>query len=138
MINLKPSGVQESGVAMSLQILGAEPRRAVLVGVVAPLLVVGPLFAVGLTDPPVGLFGLIGATMLGAALFMAIAQDQRAEFFAARSTRGQSAAFGIDGGAKPVDEQNPVLSRVVGTLMVFGAGLASIGLLTLALFLVLV
>lgn len=123
---------------MSLRILGAEPRRAVLVGVVAPLLIVGPLFAFGLTDPPVGLFGLIGATMLGAALFMAIAQDQRAEFFAARSTRGQSAAFGIDGGARPQDEQNPVLSRVVGTLMVFGAGLASLGLVALALFLVVV
>jgi len=127
--------MQEYGVAMSLQILGAEPRRAVLVGVVAPLLIVGPLFAVGLTDPPIGLFGLIGTTMLGAALFMAIAQDQRAEFFAARSTRGQSAAFGIDSGAQPVDEQNPVLSRVVGTLMVFGAGLALTGMLALGAFL---
>lgn len=121
---------------MSLRVLGAEPRRAVLVGLVAPLLIVGPLFGLGLGSPSVGFFGLMGATAVGAALFMAIAQDQRAEFFSARSTRGGNPAFGIDSGAQPHEESNPVLSRFVGTLMVFGAGLASTGLLALAVFLV--
>lgn len=119
---------------MFRQLLGAEPRRAVLVGVVAPLLIVGPLFGLGLGDPELGFFGLVGATALGAALFMAIAQDKRAEYFVSRSTRGESATFGIDSGAQPHEERNPVLSRLTGTLIVFGAGLASTGLLALTAF----
>jgi len=123
---------------MIRQALQLERNRKLLVGVVAPLAIVVPITALGFTRPSVGFFGLMGAAVVGALLFMAIANDMRAQNYLNRSTVGGSAGAGLDATAQPHEERNVQMNRITGTLQVFGAGLGTVALLALAVFLVVV
>jgi len=123
---------------MALQILGTEPRRKLLFGVVLPVAIVAPIVALGTVRPGLAFAGLLGSGILGGSLYMINATDQRAESFASRATRGGSTSVGIDAGAKPHEEIQSPLSRLGGTLQVFGAGLGVVAFLGLGLFSVVV
>lgn len=118
---------------MAPQLLGLESGRKLLIGVALPLVIVGSLLGVALVAPSVGFLALLAAATGGAVLYMAIANDMRADNYATRSTLDGSAGAGIEA-ADWTDEQNPEMTRLTGTLQVFGAGLGVAGLLGLAAF----
>jgi len=118
---------------MALHALGPEPGRKVLYGVIAPLTIVATLFGVTVAAPAIGLLALVVATAAGAVLYMAIANDVRRNYYWSRSTIGGNPAVGLQAGDW-TDEQMPRMSRITGTLQVFGAGLGVAGLLGLAAF----
>lgn len=118
---------------MTSQTLGLEAGRKLLYGVVLPAAVVGALLGVALVAPAVGFLALLAATIGGAVLYMAIANDVRAQNYANRSTLSGSGGVGVQA-SDPTDEQNPRMGRLAGTLQVGGAGLGTAGLLGLAAF----
>lgn len=115
------------------QIFGLEGGRKLLYGVALPVAVVGALLGVALVAPTVGFLALLTTTFGGAVLYMAIANDARAQNYANRSTMDGSGGAGVQAG-DPTDEENPRMGRLAGTLQVVGAGLGVAGLLGLATF----
>lgn len=118
---------------MVLPSLGLESGRKLLYGVALPLVVVGALLGVALVRPALGFLALMAATIGGAVLYMAIANDMRAQNYANRSTMSGSSGVGIRA-TDVTDEQNPDMGRVAGTLQIVGAGLGTAGLLGLVAF----
>jgi hypothetical protein len=122
---------------MALQSLGPESGRKLLYGVVLPAVVVGALLGVALAAPAIGFLALMAATIGGAVLYMAIANDMRAQNYANRSTMSGSSGVGIQA-TDVTDEKNPEMGRLTGTLQLVSAGLGAAGLLGLVAFAVLV
>lgn len=121
---------------MALHTLGPEPGRKLLYGIALPLTIVAADLGVALAAPALGVLALVATTLIGAVLYMAIANDVRRNYYWARSTMGGNPAVGLQGGDW-TEERMPRMSRITGTLQVFSAGLGTAGLLGLAAFAVL-
>lgn len=121
---------------MSHHILGPEPGRKLRYGVLAPLTIVAAVLGVAVVARAAGFLALVTTTAVGAVLYMSIANDVRSDYYHSRSTMGGSEAVGLQAGDW-TDEQMPRMSRVTGALQLFGAGLATAGLLGLVAFAVL-
>jgi len=118
---------------MTLHTLGPELGRKLRYAVIAPLTVVAAVLGVAVVARGIGFLALVATTGIGAVLYMAIANDVRRNYYWSRSTIGGNPAVGVQSGDW-TDEQMPRMTRITGALQLFGAGLATAGLLGLVAF----